>query len=128
MTTVKAKTTEERSPLDTAKLALAALLLAGGLVAFYMLPDLSQIYRVLGLLVVVAIAVGLFATTRVGRGLLGFIRDARTELRRVVWPTRQETLQTTLVVLVMVLIAAIFLWLLDMFLLWAVNGITGLGG
>lgn len=128
MTTVKAKPTEERSPLDTAKLVAAALLLVGGIVAFYLLPDISQIYRTIGLLVLVVVSVVLVAATRFGRGLIAFMRDARTELRRVVWPTRQETLQTTLVVLVMVLIVAIFLWLLDMFLLWSVNGITGLGG
>lgn len=59
---------------------------------------------------------------------MAFAREARVELRKVIWPTRQETLQTTLVVLVMVVVVAIFLWLLDMLLLWAVNGLTGLGG
>lgn len=111
------------------KLVLAALILGGGIFAFYWYEgEISQLYRILGLLLVVAVGVGLVLATSVGRGLLGFARDARTELRKVVWPTRQETIQTTLVVLVMVLIVGIFLWLLDMFLLWAMNALTGIGG
>ena len=60
--------------------------------------------------------------------MAGFISGANTEVRRVVWPTRAETLQTTLAVLVVVLLVGIFLWLLDMLLLWAVQLLTGQGG
>jgi preprotein translocase subunit SecE len=128
VTTLKSKTGEERSPLDTAKLVVAFLLAAAGIALFYWFDDAPQYYRIPGLLVVVGVAAALVVATAAGRSLLGFARDARTELRKVVWPTRQETVQTTLVVLVMVFIVGIFLWLLDMFFLWAVNRLMGLGG
>ncbi len=128
VTTLKSKANEERSPLDLAKLVLAGLILAAGIAAFYWYESVDQVYRVLGLVVVVLLSLGLALTTSTGRGVMAFAREARVELRKVIWPTRQETLQTTLVVLVMVVVVAIFLWLLDMLLLWAVNGLTGLGG
>ena len=128
MTTLKSKASEDRSPLDLAKLVFAALVLAAGIVGFYWYEDAaSQVYRILGLVAAVLVAVGLVLTTRMGRAIMAFGRESRIELRKVIWPTRQETLQTTLVVLVVVLIVAIFLWLLDMVLRWAVSGLTGIG-
>ena len=127
MTVLKSKVNEDKSPLDTAKLVLAVALLVAGVFLFYWFEDAPQLYRIPGLLAVVLVAGALIFTTGVGRSVLGFARDARVELRRVVWPTRQETVQTTLVVLVMVLIVGVFLWLLDMFLLWGVNRLMGLG-
>jgi preprotein translocase subunit SecE len=59
--------------------------------------------------------------------VLGFITGAQNEVRRVVWPTRQETVQTTLAVVLMVFLVGIFLWLLDMILLWAIQLLTGQG-
>ncbi|MGH8415654.1 MAG: preprotein translocase subunit SecE, partial [Gammaproteobacteria bacterium] len=56
-----------------------------------------------------------------------FISSSRTEVRKMVWPTREETLQTTIAVIVVVLITAVLMWLLDMFLFWALHGITGQG-
>ena len=67
-------------------------------------------------------------TTPKGRGIWRFAVDARTEVRKVVWPTRQETLQTTLIVIVMVIIVAIILWLLDIFLGWSIRSLMGQGG
>src|SRR5690554_2618245 len=98
---MKSKTTTEKSPLDTAKLVVAIALLLAGIGLFYYYEDASQLYRVLGLLAVALVAVGIAATSAVGRGLIGYGREARVELRKVVWPTRQETMQTTLVVVVM---------------------------
>jgi preprotein translocase subunit SecE len=127
VTTLKSKASEDRAPLDLAKLILAALILGAGIVGFYWYENAAQVYRILGLLVAVLVPVGLILTTRLGRGIMSFGRESRIELRKVIWPTRQETLQTTLVVLVVVLIVAIFLWLLDMILRWAVAGLTGIG-
>lgn len=127
MTALKSKLNEDRSPLDTVKLLVALLVLGAGVLGFYWYSDASQLYRIPGLLAAVVVAALIFFTTAAGRALGGFAREARTELRKVVWPTRQETVQTTLVVLVMVVIAGIFLWLLDMFLLWGVNRLMGLG-
>ena len=93
--------------------------------AFYYFSDYLVLVRVIGLLVAVGIAVAIALTTDLGGQLMGFVNDSRTELRKVVWPTRAETLQTSLAVVLMVIIMGIFLWLLDMFLFWLVRLLTG---
>ena len=124
---VKAET-EESGKLDNFKFLIAIALLVGAIWQFYYFEEESQLYRILGLLAILAVAVGVMYTTRLGYGLWLFARDARTEVRKVIWPTRQETMQTTLMVIVMVIIVGIMLWLIDMFLRWAVLVITGQGG
>jgi preprotein translocase subunit SecE len=117
-----------RAGLDTAKLALAALLLIGGIVAFYWFAEYSVLLRVLGLLVISGGAAAVALQTQLGHQLWQFVSDARMEVRKVVWPTRQETIQTTLVVMVMVLIVAIVLWLFDLVLMQILQFLTGHGG
>lgn len=102
--------------LDTVKLAVALLLVLAGIVAFYVFPDVPRLTRVLGLVGAVIVAIVVALQTEKGRTLVAFGSDVQVEVRKVVWPTRQETLQTTLAVLVVVVISAIFLWLLDMLL------------
>ena len=113
---------------DKIKLLVALLFVVGGIAGFYYYADQALLYRVLGLLVFIAFAGGVVYTTRLGQNLWAFARDARTEVRKVVWPTRQETMQTTLMVIVMVILVGIMLWLMDMFLRWAVLMLTGQGG
>ncbi len=125
---MKSKTLTDKSPADTLKLVASALLLAAGILAFYIYEDQPQLYRVLGILAVVAVSVAIAVTSAPGRALWGFLQDARTETRKVVWPTGQETRQTTIIVLIVVMIVAIFLWLLDMLLRWGVGIIIGAGG
>ncbi|MDH5518621.1 MAG: preprotein translocase subunit SecE [Gammaproteobacteria bacterium] len=117
-----------KSKLDTVKLLLALMLLGLGVFGFYYFEDQSQLYRVIALLVIGIIAVAVVYTTAIGKRVAGFVRDSRTEVRKVVWPSRQETIQTTLIVIVAVFIIGIFLWLLDMLLLWGVQMLTGQGG
>jgi len=117
-----------KSKLDTIKLLMALVLLGFGIAGFYYLENESQLYRILGLLVVVLLAVGIVYTTAMGKRIAGFMGDSRTEVRKVVWPSRQETIQTTLIVIVAVFLIGVFLWLLDMLLLWAVQLLTGQGG
>ena len=74
-----------------------------------------------------SVGIGVTMTSIQGQRLWAFIQGSRVEIRKVVWPTRAETLQTTLAVLLMVLLVGIFLWLLDMFLLWAIQILTGQG-
>jgi preprotein translocase subunit SecE len=119
--------TESSNKLDTFKLGLAVVLLLAGIVQFYYFADALLLYRVLGLLVFIALAAGAVFTTQLGQTLWLFMREARAEVRKVVWPTRQETTQTTLLVIVMVVIVGIMLWLIDMFLRWAVFFLTGQG-
>ena len=110
------KTELQNSSLDTAKLTVAVLLLASGVIAFYWYEDQSTLYRVLGLVAITIVAVAIALTTAKGRSTVGYLQDSRTEVRKMVWPTRAETAQTTLVVFLVVIIVGIFLWLLDMLL------------
>jgi len=112
---------------DRIKLILAVLLVAGGIVGFYVYSDQSLLFRVVGLLVVAAVAVAIGMTTQVGKSSWAFLQDARTEVRKVVWPTRKETSQTTLLIMLSVIVVGIVLWLLDSLLLWSVQLLTGQG-
>jgi len=125
---MNAKVEKESGRLDTLKLWIAVLVLAAGIFAFYYFEDQLLVLRVLGLLAVAAISVFIGAQSNTGKNIVGFIRGAQTEVRKVVWPTRAETVQTTLAVILMVFLVGIFLWLLDMFLLWAIQVLTGQGG
>ena len=115
------KTEQASSTIDTFKLMTAVLVLIAGVVGFYYFEEESQLLRVLGMLAVVVVAFFIAASSDPGRRALGFVKEARVEVRKVVWPTRQETLQTTIAVLFMVILVAIMLWLFDMFLGWGVS-------
>lgn len=108
------KVEQPTSGLDTVKLFTTLLILIAGVVGFYYFEDESQLLRVMGMLAVAGIAFFIVSTTDIGRRGIGFARDARVEVRKVVWPTRQETLQTTIAVLIMVFLVAIMLWLIDL--------------
>ena len=108
------KAEQTTSAFDTVKLLAAFLLLIAGVVGFYFFEDESQLLRVIGMLAVVAVAFLIVTTTDIGRRSLGFVREARVEVRKVVWPTRAETTQTTIAVLIMVFVVAIMLWLIDL--------------
>lgn len=104
----------------------SVLLLLVGVAGFYQLSEQAILpVRVVGLLAVVGIAVWFALQSSQGGHLWAFVLDSRVELRKVVWPSRQDTLQTTLVVFVMVLIIGIFLWLVDMLLAYILKIITG---
>jgi preprotein translocase subunit SecE len=111
--------------LDTFKLGLALLILIAALVGFYYYEAQDLLYRVLGLLAAVGVSVAIAYQTDKGREVWGYFHDAQIEVRKVVWPTRKETINTTLLVIGMVIIVAIILWLLDMFLGWSIGSIMG---
>jgi len=111
--------------LDTVKLLLAMVVLIAGIVGFYYYEAESQLYRVLGVVFMAIVAIAISSTTLMGQNLISFGREARMEVRKVVWPTRQETIQTTFMVMVAVIIIGIFLWLIDMVLAQAITMITG---
>ena len=108
------------SMLDTVKLAAAVAILVGGVAAFYVLGDLPLAAR--WAIVLAALATGIFVSLQStqGREFWQFVQGSRVELRKVVWPTRQETLQTTLVVFVAILAMGIFFWILD----WVLGSVT----
>jgi preprotein translocase subunit SecE len=125
---MNARTDASSSRLDTAKLAVAVALLMGGIFAFYFFADYSTLLRVIGLLIISGVAATIALQTAQGRQLWQFASDSRAEVRKVVWPTRQETMQTTLVVIVMVLILGILLWLFDTVLMSLMRFLVGRGG
>lgn len=109
---------------DNIKLIVAVIILVAATVSFYSFAEYSTIVRVLGLLVAVGVALFIVAKTTVGATLLKYLRDTQVEVRKVVWPTRQETVQTTLIVIVMVFVVALMLWAFDSLLGWAVRALT----
>ena len=123
------------SVADIVKQVFSVFLVVAGVAAFYYFStdssyfkEVRLLYRVLGLVAIVAVAIGMFLTTELGRTIWNFILESRQEVRKVVWPTREETMRTTLLVFAMVFIVALILWLLDMFLFWGVRYLTGQGG
>ena len=104
---------------DKAKLAGAALLLVGAVVAFYALGKQDLWLRVAALLVLLAAAVAVFFMSEAGRQLIAFGRDSARETRKVVWPTRNEAMQMTGYVFAFVFVMSLFLWLTDKTLEWA---------
>ena len=117
----------EASSFDTVKLILAVAIVVGAILGFYYLDAYSQLLRVIGLLVVVGIAAFIIYQTAVGRSIWSFASASKTEVRKVVWPSRQETVQTTLIVFAMVLLMGIVLWLFDMMLGAILKALTGTG-
>ena len=111
-----------------ALLALAVALVAAGLVAFYLLADQSVWLRWLAVVAGVVLGLGVFAVSGSGHDFRQFAVDARNELRKVVWPAKNETWMTTAVVFGFAVIAGVFFWLLDLFLAWATRHLTGQGG
>ena len=120
----------EESPtfVDTAKLILAIGIAVVGLFAYYYFGDSSTLLRALGVIVALALAGVVALQSMQGRDLWKFMQAARVELRKVVWPTREETIQTTIAVMVFALIMGVFFFLLDMFLQFVTSKIIGQGG
>lgn len=87
--------------------------------------DQPLLYRVCAILVMALVGLALAVQTHTGRTTWSLLKDARSEIRRVVWPTRTETTQTTMVVLVLVFLFALILWLLDSGLSWLVSTLIG---
>ncbi len=113
---------------DTAKLVAAILLVLGGIAAYYVLRAQADWVRWLSVVAGVVLAAAVFAASATGRAFWQFVLDSRAELRKVVWPTRQETGMTTLAVFAFVIVAGLFFWVLDLFLSWATRLLTGQGG
>ncbi|MCX7108391.1 MAG: preprotein translocase subunit SecE [Methylococcales bacterium] len=129
------QTGSSASVADIVKQALSVVLVVAGVAAFYYFSadhgyfkEVRLLYRVLGLVVVMLMVLGMVLTTAMGKSLWNFALESRQEVRKVVWPTRDETMRTTLLVFAMVFIVGLILWVLDMFLFWGVRYLTGQGG
>jgi preprotein translocase subunit SecE len=112
--------------LDIIKLLAAAVALVGGLYAYYYYePEIAQALRVLMVLAGTAAGIGIAMTSTQGQRLWHFIQGSRVEIRKVVWPTKQETTQTAIAVFVFTLILSLFFWALDSGLLWLTRTLVG---
>jgi preprotein translocase subunit SecE len=113
---------------DSAKLAVAIVLLLGGIVAFYALHAQPDWQRWLAVVAGVVLGIVVFGSSQRGQAFFQFVVESRVELRKVVWPNRQETVMTTVAVFAFVIVAGTFFWVLDVFLSWATRMLTGQGG
>ncbi|HZN25150.1 MAG TPA: preprotein translocase subunit SecE [Burkholderiales bacterium] len=112
---------------DKLKIALAALLVVAGLAGFYFFADSPAIVRVLSVLAGLAAATGVLWTTAPGKQFYVYAHESYEETKKVVWPTRKETMQTTGVVFLFVVLMALFLWAVDSSLLWVMKKFLGQG-
>ena len=118
--------TSESGALDIIKLLASAAALIGGLYAYYYYQnDIAQAVRVLMVLAGTAVGIGIAMTSTQGQRLWHFIQGSRVEIRKVVWPTKQETTQTAIAVFVFTLVMMLFFWVLDSGLLWLTRTLVG---
>ena len=110
---------------DWLKWLIVVSLLSGGIFGNWYYQDEMLLVRVIGLLAIAASAILVALQTERGRAIWALLKESRTEVRRVVWPSNQETTQTTMVVLLLVFIFALILWGLDALLGWIVSSIIG---
>lgn len=121
---MNSKSTRQTSVMERMKWFGIAVLLVASMIANYYYAHVTLPLRLISWLLLVIVIAGIAATTTKGKQAIAFARDSQNEIKKVVWPTRQETVQTSLIVLVIVVIAAVMLWLLDSLLLWAISSIT----
>ncbi len=118
--------TSQSGVLDILKLLISAALLVGGLYGYYFYEnDLALPLRVLMVLGGTGVGFAVAMTSTQGQRLWHFIQGSRVEIRKVVWPTRQETTQTAIAVFVFTFILAMFFWALDSGLLWLTRKLVG---
>ncbi len=120
--------TSESGALDVLKLLIAAALLVGGIFGYYWYLEWMLWVRVLLVLGGLAACIGVAATSTQGQRIWAFIQGSRIEIRKVIWPTRQETTQTAIAVFIFTLVMALFFWALDSGLLWLTRRLVGSAG
>ena len=125
MATATQQEESQSGVLDIIKLLIAAGVLVGGLYGYYYLIEWTLPLRVLLVLGSLIAGVGIAMTSTQGQRLWALIQGSRVEIRKVVWPTKQETTQTAIAVFVFTLVMALFFWGLDSFLLWLTRTLVG---
>ena len=120
---------EKASPRDNFLWVVGLAILVAGIAGFFYYADeVMTIIRAVGLVAAVVIASVVVLQTQRGRSMFGFVREADEQRRKVVWPTRQETFQTTLIVIVLTIITAILLFLMDSLFGWLIRRLIGTAG
>ena len=114
--------------VDNLKLIAAVVVIIAGIAVFYAFGDMSALLRALIVVVSVVVAGGIALTSTPGKNAWQFTIGTRAEIRKVIWPSRRETMQSTLVVILMVLVVGIYLWMLDALSFWAIYDLVlGIG-
>ena len=122
----KTELMRERGTFDLIKWIVVTALVVGGIWAnWYYSDEINVLLRALAMVAVTIFAGFIGLQTEKGKALWEMAREARSEIRRVVWPTRQETIQTTAIVILLMIIFSLILWGLDSFLSWLVKSIIG---
>jgi preprotein translocase subunit SecE len=119
---------QEVGAADKAKLGVAIAAVIAGIAGYYVLGGGAAWQRWVAVVAGLVIAALVLAFSRYGSDFREFVISARVELRKIVWPSRQETGMTTLIVFVFVAVAGFFFWGLDVLLSWATRALTGTGG
>ncbi len=122
---MNAKADSGESKLDSLKWIVVVALVAAGVVGNSYYSDQSLLYRVLALLALAVVAALVALQTAKGKAFFDLFKEAKNEIRKVVWPSRQETVQTTAIVVVVVLLVGLALWGIDSLLSWIVSGVIG---
>lgn len=117
----------QEQKIDILKWFLAVLFVSAGIFNYYYFADQELYLRMGAWILMLLLAGGIALWTSQGRQFLGFAKASRSEMRKVVWPTRQETVQTTMIVAALVLVTALILWGVDTLLMWAIAWLTGQG-
>ena len=112
---------------DKLKIVFSFLLFVAGIVGFYLLNDQALVLRMLAILVGLGLASIVFWKTALGQKTFGFINESIVEAKRVVWPTRKETIQMTITVFILVAVMAVFLALVDISFSYTINWLLGRG-
>lgn len=121
-------TQQKSSVINSLLWIVSIVLLIAGVVANNYLLEIALPIRLIGWIILIAAVLAVLSRTLQGIAFLDFAKESRMELRKVTWPSRQETIQTTTMVVVIVLIMGLFMWGADSMLLWAVGWITGQRG
>ncbi|MDF1645285.1 MAG: preprotein translocase subunit SecE [Pseudomonadales bacterium] len=122
---MSSKSESQSGSLDLLKWLLVVALVAVGVGGNYYFSSESLLYRVLALVALSIVAVAVALQTTGGQSFFKLVKEARTEIRKVIWPTRAETGQTTLIVVAVVFVMALVLWGLDSFFSWLVSLLIG---
>ena len=122
---MSSKVEDQVSRLDSVKWLLIVAIVLGGVYTNTLFATEPVLYRAIAGLVLVGIAVAIMLQTALGKATWELAKESRVEIRKVVWPTRQETIQTTFIVVAVVIFVALILWMLDSGVSWIVQGVIG---
>lgn len=114
--------------LNTIWWIVTVTLVVSGIVANHFFGEVAWSLRLAGWIILSGVVIAIVAQTKEGRRLWAFSKEAKIELRKVIWPTRQETVQTTMLIAALVVVMSLLLWGLDSILMWVIGWLTGTKG